>query len=209
MMPADRSDGLTVARELYSLAKAGLAYCTNEYDLERYHRLEEIAAGILAEGTGLAIGSILESFSAQVGYATPKIDVRGAVIRQGRILLVQESADGHWTMPGGWADVGEAPAAMVVREVLEESGYQVRVDRLVAVLDANRIAGRLNFYHSYKLIFLCTITGGEPRPSLETLAVDFFDPGQLPELSSYRTNERMLAEVFAHVADPSRPAAFD
>jgi ADP-ribose pyrophosphatase YjhB (NUDIX family) len=86
----------------------------------------------------------------------------------------------------------------------------VRVEKLVAVYDANRLPGvRLEFFHAYKLIFLCTLTGGEARPSNETSAVDFFDLNQLPQLSASRTNRQMLEEVFAHRADPGRPAAFD
>jgi ADP-ribose pyrophosphatase YjhB (NUDIX family) len=198
------------AREIQALAQIGLTYSRIEYDLQRYHRLEEIAAEIVASNSALSPGPILENFRLQPGYATPKIDVRGAVIRDGRILLVQERADGGWTMPGGWGDVGEAPSAMVRREVWEESGYEVRVEKLVAVYDANRVPGvRMEFYHAYKLIFLCTIIGGEPRPSNETSAVDFFDLEHLPPLSNYRTDQQMLKEVFAHFADPARPAAFD
>jgi hypothetical protein len=67
----------------------------------------------------------------------------------------------------------------------------------------------MEFYHAYKLIFLCSLLDGEPRTSYETLAVDFFDLNDLPPLSSYRTNDSMLQEVFAHVQDPQRPTAFD
>jgi len=197
-------------REIQALAQTGLTYSTNEFDILRYRRLEEIAAQIIASHTSLPLEEILGNFRIQLGYATPKIDVRGAVIHEGRILLVQERLDGCWTMPGGWADVGETPSAMVRREVQEESGYQVRVEKLVAVYDANRLPGmRLEFFHAYKLIFLCTLTGGEARPSNETSAVDFFDLNQLPQLSASRTNRQMLEEVFAHRADPGRPAAFD
>ena len=197
-------------REIQALAQTGLTYSTNEFDILRYRRLEEIAAQIIASHTSLPQEEILGNFRIQPGYATPKIDVRGAVIQEGRILLVQERLDGCWTMPGGWADVGETPSAMVRREVQEESGYQVRVEKLVAVYDANRLPGvRLEFFHAYKLIFLCTLTGGEARPSNETSAVDFFDLNQLPQLSASRTNRQMLEEVFAHRADPGRPAAFD
>jgi len=198
------------AREIQSLAQTGLTYSKIEYDILRYRRLEEIAAEIVAAHTTLPTETILENFRVQPGYATPKIDVRGAVIRDGKVLLVQERSDGGWTMPGGWGDVGEAPSAMVRREVWEESGFEVQVEKLVAVYDANRVPGaRMEFYHAYKLIFLCAITGGEARPSNETSAVDFFDPDHLPPLSNYRTSRQMLEEVFAHFADPARPAAFD
>ncbi len=198
------------AREIQALAQTGLTYSRIEYDIQRYRRLEEIAAEIVSAHTSLPEDPILENFRVQPGYATPKIDVRGAVIRDGKILLVQERTDGGWTMPGGWGDVGEAPSAMVAREVWEESGFEVRVDKLVAVYDANRVPGvRMDFYHAYKLIFLCSITGGEARTSNETSAVDFYDLENIPPLSIYRTNRQMLEEVFAHFADPSRPAKFD
>jgi ADP-ribose pyrophosphatase YjhB (NUDIX family) len=198
------------AREIQALAQTGLTFNKNEFDILRYRRLEEIAAEIVAAHTTLAQESIVENFRLQPGYATPKIDVRGAVIRDGKILLVQERSDGGWTMPGGWADVGDAPADMARREVWEESGFEVRVEKVVAVYDANRVPGaRMEFYHAYKLVFLCAITGGEARPSNETSAVDFFDLEHLPPLSTYRTSRPMLEEVFAHFADPARPAAFD
>jgi ADP-ribose pyrophosphatase YjhB (NUDIX family) len=111
-------------------------------------------------------------------------------------------------MPGGWADLGNSPASVAEREVWEESGYRVKAEKVVAVIDANRIEP-MEFYHAYKLIFLCKLLDGEPRTSYETLAVDFFDLEHLPPLSSYRTDEDMLKEVFAHVENPNRPAAFD
>jgi ADP-ribose pyrophosphatase YjhB (NUDIX family) len=112
-------------------------------------------------------------------------------------------------MPGGWADVGEMPSAMVARETWEESGFEVESRKVLAVYDANRGGRPLEFFHAFKIIFLCEITGGEARTSDETMAVDFFSFGKLPPLSSQRTNERHLEEVQAHLADPGRPTAFD
>jgi ADP-ribose pyrophosphatase YjhB (NUDIX family) len=199
---------LELAREIQAMAQTGLTYTHNEYDLQRYQRLTEIAAEIVAAQAELSKGSVLENFQVQAGYATPKVDVRAAVIRDGRILLVREKIDGKWSMPGGWADVGELPSAMVAREAWEESGFTVKADKLIGVFDANHIEP-LQFYHAYKMIFLCTITVGEARPSDETLAVDFFDPNDLPPLSELRTNKRILDEVFAHYSDPHRPPFFD
>ena len=196
------------AREIYSLSQVGLTYTKNEFDLERYKRLQEIAAEILSSQSKLATESVLESFSMQSGYVTPKIDVRGAVILDNKILLIQERADEKWAMPGGWADLGNAPASVAEREVWEESGFHVKAEKVVAVIDANRIQP-MEFYHAYKIIFLCTLLDGEPRTSYETLAVDFFDLNNLPPLSMYRTNENMLREVFAHVENPDRPTLFD
>jgi len=196
------------AREIFSLSQAGLTYSQNEFDIERYKRLQEITAEMLESQSELSRASVLESFSMQAGYATPKIDVRGAVVHEGKILLIQERMDGRWAMPGGWADLGNAPASVAEREVWEESGYHVKAEKVVAVIDANRIEP-LEFYHAFKIIFLCTLIGGEPQVSHETMAVDFFDLNDLPPLSLYRTDESMLREVFAHIQDPNRRTAFD
>lgn len=196
------------AREIFSLSQAGLTYSRNEFDLARYRRLQEITAEMIASQSELSKESALESFSMQAGYTTPKIDVRGAVVRDNKILLIQERMDGRWAMPGGWADLGNAPASVAEREVWEESGYRVKAEKVIAVLDANRIEP-LEFYHAFKIIFLCRLIEGEPRTSHETLAVDFFALNNLPPLSIYRTNEAMLQEVFAHLRDPNRRTAFD
>lgn len=196
------------AREIFSLSQSGITYSGNQYDIERYKRLQEITAEMIASQSGIEKETALESFSMQAGYITPKIDVRGAVIRDDKILLIQERADGKWAMPGGWADLGNAPASVAEREVREESGFRVRAEKVVAVIDANRIQP-MEFYHAYKIIFLCTLLDGEPRVSHETLAVDFFSLNNLPPLSMYRTDENMLREVFAHIENPDRPTLFD
>ena len=196
------------AREIFSLSQSGITYSGNQYDIERYKRLQEITAEMIASQSGIEEETVLESFSMQAGYITPKIDVRGAVIRDDKILLIQERADGQWAMPGGWADLGNAPASVAEREVWEESGFRVKAEKVLAVIDANRIQP-MEFYHAYKIIFLCTFLDGEPRVSHETLAVDFFDLNNLPPLSMYRTDENMLREVFAHIENPARPTLFD
>lgn len=200
---------LAWAREIQSLSQTGLAYCRTDYEKQRYRRLMEIAAEITEDRGGPPRAATLENFLAQPGYATPKIDVRGAVVRDGRILLVQERSDGRWCMPGGWADVGELPSEAVRREVWEESGFEVLPRKVIGVYDANRGGNPMAFYHAYKFVLLCEITGGGPRPSDETAAVEFFEFTGLPPLSANRTNERHLAEIQAHIADDRRQAAFD
>ncbi|MCL4474402.1 MAG: NUDIX hydrolase [Actinobacteria bacterium] len=197
------------AREIQGLCQTGLAFASTDYETQRYTRLTEIAAEIVASHTGEERGELVKGFSAQPGYATAKIDVRGAVVRDGRILLVQERRDQHWCMPGGWADVGDIPSEMVAREVWEESGFEVAPRKVIAVYDANRGGRPLEFFHAYKIIFLCDIISGEPRVSDETMAVDFFSFDELPPLSWQRTSEKHLDEVRAHLEDECRPAAFD
>ena len=200
---------LVWAREIQALAQTGLAFSEGDYDRQRYQRLSRIAAEITAAHSDSAAEDLQRNFLLQPGYATPKVDVRAAIVRDGTILLVQEREDQRWCMPGGWADVGELPSRMIAREVNEESGFDAVPKRIVGVFDANRTGRPLEFYHAYKVVFLCDIVGGSPRPSEETLAVEFFSFDALPPLSSNRTNKRHLAEIKAHLADSNRPAAFD
>jgi ADP-ribose pyrophosphatase YjhB (NUDIX family) len=200
---------LAWAREIQALSQTGLTYASSEYETQRYQRLTEIAAEIVQDHTGLPEERLLSDFYMQPGYATPKVDVRGAIVRDGQILLVQERADERWCMPGGWADVGDLPSEMVVREVWEESGFHVVPRKVIGVYDANRSGRPLELYHAYKVIFLCDLTGGEARPSDETSDVGFFPFDDLPSLSANRTHQRHLVEVLAHVQDPDRSAAFD
>jgi len=197
------------AREIQALSQTGLTYSETDYNTQRYQRLAEIAAEIVSEHTSLPTDPLVQDFLSQPGYATPKVDVRGAVLCDGKILLVQERMDERWCMPGGWADVGDAPSEMVVREVWEESGFDVVPRKLIGVYDANRSGRPLELYHAYKLVFLCEIVGGEARPSDETLDVGFFDFDSLPPLSASRTNERHLAQVRAHLQDGECPVEFD
>ncbi len=208
VMESSSPKWLELARELFSISQSGLTYCQNEYDLDRYRRMKEMSAEMIEDKTGLPKETAMQVFSMQSGYATPKIDVRGAVFRDGKLLLVQERADNNWAMPGGWADIGDMPSAMVEREVLEESGLKVRAAKVIAVYDANRVEP-MEFFHAYKIIFLCELLGGEMRTNHETLAVDFFDPSNLPPLSTARTDDHMIAEAIAHLQDSTRPAFFD
>ncbi len=197
------------AQKIQALSQSGLTFCTDEYNRERYQQLNDIAAEIIESHTGLSKISIDENFSMQNGYATPKVDVRGAITRDGKILLVQERSDERWCLPGGWADVGESPTEMVKREVWEESGFKVEAKKVIGVYDANRNGRPLEFYHAYKIIFLCEITGGTARPSYETLAVDFFNFKKIPPLSSNRTNEKHLNEIVNHLKHPNRKTYFE
>jgi len=206
----DEPAWLTIGRELSAIAQTGLSFSRDEYDLQRFRRIRELAAALIAEGSGNEARSILELFERDGGYATPKVDVRGAVFSGGRILLVQEATDGGWTMPGGWADVGDHPSQAVEREILEESGFQARAVKLIAI-DDYRAAGHPHRhpYSIYKLFFLCELTGGEARTSTETTAVSFFERTALPPLSLGRTLPAQIERAYRHHAQVDLPTEFD
>jgi ADP-ribose pyrophosphatase YjhB (NUDIX family) len=197
------------AREIQALAQTGLHYATDDYHRNRYRRLMEIAVEITAECAGLPRADVARVFLETRGYGTPKVSVRGAVFRGGKILLVRERVDGGWCMPGGWADVGDSPSAMVEREVLEESGLRVRAVRLVGVYDANREGGEMDVMHAYDLHFLCDDLGGEPHASDETSDAGFFGLDEIPPLSLTRTAMRHLRAAFAHLENPALASEFD
>jgi ADP-ribose pyrophosphatase YjhB (NUDIX family) len=200
---------LAWAREIQALAQTGDHYAANDFQRERYHRLMEIAAEIISSQSSLEQSSLVNIFTAQGGYATPKVDVRAAAFRDGRLLLVRERSDGGWTMPGGWADVGEAPAASAEREAWEEAGFHVKAFKLVGVYDANR-CDPLEVMHAYKLVFLCKVVDGEATPSNETSEVAFFGKEDIPaSLSERRTHARHIRDAFLAQADPGRLAVFD
>lgn len=200
---------LNIAREIQQLSQTGYAFAVTDYEKNRYKRLTEITAEIIEHHTELEKESVQKILMEHPGYATPKIDVRAAVIKEGKILLVQETTDNCWAMPGGWADVGDVPSEVATRECKEESGYDVKPIKVIGVFDANRIGGRLEFFHAFKIIFLCELIGGEAKISDETIDVQFFDFNNLPALSLNRTNEKHLNEIKQHLIDSRRKTFFD
>jgi ADP-ribose pyrophosphatase YjhB (NUDIX family) len=201
---------LAWSRELQAIAQNGLLFSENAYDRERYAAIRAIAAGMMAAGSDQPIEAVSGIFAAQAGYATPKVDVRGVIFREGQILLVREAQDGLWTLPGGWADPNESPSESVTREISEEAGFDTRAVKLLSVFDrAKHPHAPLHAFHVYKLFIRCEILGGEPRPSLETLEVAFFPEDRIPELSVARVTPGQIARCFEHFRNPEWPADFD
>jgi ADP-ribose pyrophosphatase YjhB (NUDIX family) len=200
---------LTWADALQTIAAAGLTYSRDPFDRERFEAVQRIAAEILALRTDLDLEVAVERLRAEPGYVTPKVDVRAAVFDAGRVLLVKEVADGRWSLPGGWADLGESPAEVAAREVREEAGLEVRPVKLLAVLDKRKHPHPPQLGHAYKLFFRCEVTGGALRPSAETPAVDWFPRDALPPLSLDRVLPAQVARLFAHLDAPCLPTDFD
>jgi len=197
------------AREIQALAQTGAHYAVNEYDRQRYQRLMEIAAEIISEHSNLEYSTLILTFNSTIGYATPRVDVRGAVFQSRRLLMVRERMDGGWTLPGGWADVGDVPSEAAEREVWEEAGYKVKARQVVGVYDANR-AGRLDLFHAFKIVFLCDLISGEAKTSFETSDVAFFERNEIPQvLSADRTNLRHIQDAFNCLKDPNWLTVFD
>jgi len=197
------------ARRLQAIAQSGLTYCKDKFDIQRYEQIRALAAEMMADGSAQDPARLEKLFAQQSGYATPKVDVRVAAFQNGRILLVRELEDGCWTLPGGWADVGEPPSIAAAREVLEESGYEVRITKLAAVFDRDLHGHPPYAFHAYKLFFVGELSGGAPQNSHETADAQFFAENQLPPLSLSRVTPSQIAHLFEHLRHPQLPTSFD
>ena len=183
------------AVELQALAQAGLTYGKDIYDRERYQRIREISAEILAAKSGLSMEQVQDLFCGEAGYQTPKLDTRAAVFQGDKILLVHEN-DGTWCLPGGWCDVNISAAENVVKEVKEEAGLDVRADLVIAVQDREKHNRPVYANKICKIFFLCTALGGEFVSNSETTETGYFGLEELPVLATAKVTEAQIKMCF-------------
>lgn len=198
-----------LARRLFALSQTGLHFTLQEYDRERYREIAEIGAQMLANESQHRPEDLHATWFVEDGYSTPKIDVRGAIFRNDTVLLVRETIDGLWTMPGGWADVNDSPSQAVEKEIEQESGFTAQAVKLAALYDRNKHEHPPYLFHAWKAFFICDITGGAPRLSNETDAVEFFALDALPELSTGRATAAQIRRMFVHHLQRDLPTEFD
>jgi ADP-ribose pyrophosphatase YjhB (NUDIX family) len=196
-------------QRLQAIAQTGLAYSREPYDRERYAQIQALAFEILAQGSGGTVEEAAKAFSLEAGYPTPKVDVRAVVFREDRLLLVKEKSSGLWTLPGGWADIGDTPSAMAVRETQEEAGVDVKPVKLLAVFDKSRHAHPPALFYVYKLFVRCELLGGTPHPSHETTDVGFFGRHEIPPLDTERVTAGQIERMFVHFDQPNLPTDLD
>lgn len=214
-------DWLRWARQIQAIAQTGLTFVKDPYDKQRYEALRALAAEIMESPCALfgarASVELSQQFVSGTGYATPKLDVRGAVFRdepdgESAILLVKERSDGCWTLPGGWVDVGETPSQAVEKEVREESGYEVKAEKILSVWDRDAQGHPPYTHHVWKVFVRCRVIGGRLRcegDGLETDGADFFRESQIPPLSLPRVLPSQVARLFEHHRNPALSADFD
>ncbi|HZQ82894.1 MAG TPA: NUDIX hydrolase N-terminal domain-containing protein [Gaiellaceae bacterium] len=210
-LPLAELDGprLDLARRLQAIAQNGLHYSGSPFEHERYEAVRAIAAELAASELE-PLESLVETFAAQTGHACPKIDVRAAAFRDGKVLLVRNVDDARWSLPGGWAETGESPRTSAEKELREESGYTGRATKLVGIWEQDsRDRPRWPFY-GWKLAFLCELAD-EATGELHAIEVDdvgFFGADELPELS-VRSSAEQLRICFEHAREPSLPTVFE
>lgn len=184
------------AIELQSLAQAGLTYGKDEYDKERYERIRDISAEMIARKSDISIEKVIDLFCNESGYQTPKIDTRAAIFENGKILLVRET-NGKWSLPGGWVDVNVSVGDNVVKEVKEESGLDVKVDKVIAIQDRAKHNLPVYAYGVCKVFAQCSVIGGSFEPNIETTEFRYFTEDDLPELATEKNNEEQIKMCFS------------
>lgn len=176
---------------LQSLAQAGLAYGKDKYDIERFEEIRDLSVQMLTALSDLPAQKVENLFASETGYQTPKIDTRAAIFKENKILLVQE-ANGTWALPGGWCDVDQSVKENTIKEVKEEAGLNVVLDKVIAVQDRDKHNQPPYAYKICKIFSLCHATGGAFTKNLETIASDYFERDQLPTLAQAKTNEDQI-----------------
>ena len=198
------------ACEIQSIAQSGLAYCKNIYDIERFERLRDISAEMIAEKSGVSLEKVKTLFCNESGYQTPKIDTRAAIFDGDKILLVCEN-NGRWSLPGGWCDADLSVEENTIKETREEAGLDVRADMLIAVQDRKKHNTPPYVYGIIKTFMLCTALGGEFKENSETVASGYFAIDELPEdLAEEKVSRDQIEMCFRANADRDNwKAVFD
>ncbi|WP_102027687.1 NUDIX hydrolase [Salirhabdus sp. Marseille-P4669] len=197
------------AKRIQSIAQSGISFSKNIYDLERYEELRALSVEIMNGYTDLEMEKITELFANETGYQTPKVDVRGVVFKDNKILLVREIIDDKWSLPGGFCDIGISPSENIVKEMKEESGFRVRAKKLLALLDMNKHDHPPQLYHYYKIFIQCELIGGRAEAGVETNDVQFFKEEELPNLSTARNTKEQISMLFEFLRNPEKEAIFD
>src|SRR5260221_9304954 len=124
----------------------------------------------------------------RIHFFDPKVAVGVLIQDAGRLLLVKRGFDperGKWSVPAGFVDAGEDPARAAEREVLEETGLQVRVTGLLDVYARARVTEGADIL----IVYQAQVAGGQLTPGDDAEAVGYFDPNDLPELAFDSTGQ--------------------
>ncbi len=197
------------AIEIQALAQNGLTYTKDVYDKERFERLREISAEMLAEKTDIPVDKVKDLFCNEKGYQTPKLDTRAAIFKDGKILLVHEN-NGTWALPGGWVDVLESVGSNTIKEVKEETGLDVRNQKIIAIQDRNKHNTPSYAYGICKVFVLCELLGGEFKENTETTEIKYFSLDEVPQnLANEKTSMEQIEMCFRALNDSNWQTEFD
>lgn len=196
------------AKELQFIAQAGLTYSKDLYDIERFQRIRDLSAEIMADYSGMPVNIVKDLFCNEVGYQTPKLDTRAAIFKDDKILLVKER-NGAWSLPGGWVDVLETVKSNAEKEVREEAGLEVKATRIIALHDKNKHNTKPFAYNVLKVFVECEVVCGSFRENIETVESRYFSKDELPELAEEKNTAEQVLMCFAAHNNPDWKVGFD
>ena len=200
---------ITIAKRIHAISKSGLAFTKDPFDRERYSELLDMSILILNHITGIDTQKLEFIYNREVGYETPKIGIRAVVCKDEKILMVQEKMDRKWCLPGGYAETGMSPSEIVIKEVKEESGFEVKPVRILGLINYNKHQERPFPFDIYNLFMECEIIGGKATSGSETIDVGLFHIDQLPELSVRRVTKEQVECMYRLYFDKTSQPLFD
>ncbi len=204
------TNSLDLIKRVKALADTGLLYADNEYDRERYEELAAISLNLLSATSGQSLPVLRDFFMPVKDYPTPKVDIRGLILNEAReVLLVKESLDGKWSLPGGWAEVGFSPSEVIQKEIKEETGLEATVSRLLAVYDKRCHPHPPQPLYVYKLVFLCEALTESLNPGFDILDARYFVIEHLPELSEERILASQIEQMYQLARQQESSVHFD
>jgi ADP-ribose pyrophosphatase YjhB (NUDIX family) len=183
---------LKIAKRIQAISQAGIQFTENSFDKDRYEELRELSVKLVEQVVDAPIHKIRDLFTYETGFQTPKVDIRAVLLKDNQILFTKERSDGGWSLPGGFADINYSPKEVAEKEVFEETGLNVKAQRILAILDTNKHNFPPMEFHYYKLVILCELEGGELKGSNETFESQFFSFDKLPEFSLKRNTYEMI-----------------
>lgn len=200
------SDFVKYLQRMIALTDTGLTFTKDPFDRERYEDLRSLLSEMLNQGLDIDSEEVAEVLKPTSAYATPLMDVRAWIVEDEKICLVRGQGENDWALPGGFGEVGYSPTENILKEIEEETGFEAKVERLLAVFDTNRF--QLQSKQYTKFVFECKLLDGQFQENQEIADLQFFSIDQLPALSEKRITKEQI-EILWQVYQGQREQYLD
>ena len=200
------SDFVKYLQRMIAITDTGLTFTEDPFDRERYEDLGGLLSEMLNQASDLDVEEVAEVLKPTSAYATPLMDVRAWIVEDEKICLVRGQGEDSWALPGGFGDVGYSPIENILKEIEEETGFEAKVERLLAVFDTNRF--QLQSKQYAKFVFECKLLAGQFQENQEIADLQFFAIDQLPNLSEKRITKEQI-EILWQVYQDQREQYLD
>ena len=184
------SDFVKYLQRMIAITDTGLTFTKDPFDRERYEDLRSLLSEMLNQGLDIDSEEVAEVMKPTSAYATPLMDVRAWIVEDEKICLVRGQGENDWALPGGFGEVGYSPTENILKEIEEETGFEAKVERLLAVFDTNRF--QLQSKQYAKFVFECKLLDGQFQENQEIADLQFFAIDQLPTLSEKRITKEQI-----------------